>query len=151
LTSGLRPTGLQFAPDSKTLFAFDLWANLTRSDVATGKLLGEYSGGIWHVDPAGIVLTSAGQDGRIRRWDLTTNKEIPLATGYQKSVKAMFSADGARLIVGDVLGTIDVFDARTGQMVQEVPRWRDGTDWHTFALSPDGRTLVATRPDGKMF
>ncbi|HKB00826.1 MAG TPA: sigma-70 family RNA polymerase sigma factor [Gemmataceae bacterium] len=151
LTSGLRPTGLRFAPDGKTLLAFDLWSNLTRSDVATGKLLGSYSGGLWHVDPAGKVLTSAGQDGLIRRWDLTTNKEIPLATGFHKAVHAVFTAGGSRVVVGDGIGTIDVFDARTGRIVQEVPRWRDGTDWYTFAVSPDGRTLVATRPEGKMF
>jgi len=151
LTSGLRPTGLQFASDGKTLFAFDLWSNLTRSDVATGKLLGSYSGGIWHVDPAGKFLTSAGQDARIRKWDLATNKEIPLATGFHKAVHAVFTAGGSRVVVGDGIGTIDVFDARTGRKVQEVPRWRDGTDWHTFAISPDGRTLVATRPEGKMF
>src|SRR5262249_38627233 len=151
LTSGLRPTGLKFAPDGKTLIAFDLWSNLTRSDVATGKLLGAYSGGLWHVDPAGKVLTSACQDGIIRRWDLMTNREIPLATGFRKAVHAVFTPDGGRVIVGDRIGTIDVFDARTGRRMEEVPRWRDGTDWHTFALSPDGRTLVATRPEGKMF
>jgi RNA polymerase sigma factor (sigma-70 family) len=151
ITSGLRPTGLRFAPDGKSLFAFDPFGNLARSDVATGKLLGQYSGGLWHVDPAGKVLTSAGQDGLIRRWDLTTNREIPLATGFRKAVQAVFTADGTRVIVGDRMGTIDVFDARTGRTVQEVPRWRDGTDWYTFAVSPDGRTLVATRPEGKMF
>jgi WD40 repeat protein len=150
ITSGLHPTGLQFAPDGKTLFAFDLWGTLSRSDVATGKLLGSFSGGLWHADPAGKVLTTAGQDGIIRRWDLTTNKEIPLATGFRKDVRAVFTAAGL-LVVGDVMGTIDVFDARTGRKVQEVPRWGDGTDWYTFAVSPDGRTLVATRPEGKMF
>ncbi|HJZ90726.1 MAG TPA: sigma-70 family RNA polymerase sigma factor [Gemmataceae bacterium] len=151
LTSGLHPTGLKFAPDSKSLFAFDLWGGLTRSDVATGKLLGAFSGGLWHVDPDAKVLTSAGQDGLIRRWDLTTNREISLATGFHKAVQAVFTSRGSRVIVGDRMGTIDVFDARTGRKVQEVPRWRDGTDWYTFAVSPDGRTLVATRPEGKMF
>jgi RNA polymerase sigma factor (sigma-70 family) len=151
ITSGLRPTNLQFAPDGKTLFAFDPFGNLCRSDVATGKSLGSYSGGIWHVDPAGKVLTSAGQDGRIRRWDLTTNREIPLTSvGFAKAVQTVFTPDG-RVIVGDRMGMIDVCDVQTGRTVQEVPRWRDGTDWHTFAISPDGRTLVATRPDGKLF
>jgi RNA polymerase sigma factor (sigma-70 family) len=149
ITSGLRPTGLQFAPDGKTLVAFDHWGNLGRSDVATGKLLGTYSGGIWHVDPAGKILTSAGQDGVIRRWDLTTNQQLPLATGYYKAVHTVFTADG-RLVVGDYAGTIDVFDPRTGRKVQEVPRWRDGTDWYTFAVSPDGRTLVTNRNEGTM-
>jgi RNA polymerase sigma factor (sigma-70 family) len=149
LVSGLRPTGLQFAPAGKTLFAFDLWGVLCRSDVATGKLLGQYSGGIWHVDPAGTMLTVAGQDGLIRRWDLTTNREIPLAAGFHKAVRVAFTADG-RLVGGDVMGTVDVFDPRTGRTVQEVPRRNDGTDWYTFAVSPDGRTLVATRPGGLM-
>src|SRR5262249_56072465 len=115
LTSGLRPTGLKFAPDGKTLFAFDLWSNLTRSDVATGKSLGAFSGGIWHVDPAGKFLTSAGHDARIRKWDLTTNKEIPLATGFHKAVHAVFIAGGSRVVVGDGIGAIDALDARTGQ------------------------------------
>gem|GEM_PF-1634631 len=150
ITSGLRPTGLRFAPDGKSLFAFDHWGNLGRSDVATGKLLGTYSGGLWHVDPAGKILTVAGQDGLIRRWDLTSNREIPLATGFHKAVHAVFIADGSRVIVGDRMGTIDVFDTRTGRKVQEVPRWRDGTDWYTFAVSSDGRTLVTNRAAGTM-
>src|SRR5204862_7616463 len=111
---------------------------------------GTFSGGQWHVDPAGKVLTSAGQDGRIRRWDLTTNREIPLPTGYSKAVQVVFPAGGSRVVVGDRMGTIDVFDARTGRKVQEVPRRNDGADWYTFAVSPDGRTLVATRAEGTM-
>src|SRR5262249_32026697 len=116
-----------------------------------GKSLGAFSGGIWHVDPAGKFLTSAGHDARIRKWDLTTNKEIPLATGFHKAVHAVFIAGGSRVVVGDGIGAIAAFDAQTGRNVQEVRRWRDGTDWYTFAVSPDGRTLVATRPEGKMF
>jgi DNA-binding beta-propeller fold protein YncE len=34
--------------------------------------------------------------------------------------------------------------------VQEVPRWRDGVAWYTFAVSTDGRTLVTNRNEGKM-
>lgn len=149
LTSGLRVSGLRFAPDAKTLIAFDHWDALARIDVATGKLLGTYSGAHWHVDPAGKVLTTAGRDARIHRWDLTTNREASLATGYYKAVHVGFTA-ADRLIVGDLAGTIDVCDPRTGRTVQEVPRWRDGVDWYTFAVSPDGRTLVVNRAEGKM-
>lgn len=151
LTSGLRPTRLEFSADGKSLIASDLFNTIARSDVASGKLLGTYSGQHWHIDPAGKFLTTAGHDAQIHRWDLATNREIPLATGgFHKAVTATFIADGARLVVGDKMGTINVFDARTGQMVQEVPRWRDGTDWNTFTVSTDGRILVATRGDGKI-
>lgn len=156
LPADFRASLFWFAPDGKSLFASDFGGHIVRCDADTGKQLATFSGnlehfGQWHIDPAGKVLTTAGGDGRIRRWDLTTNKEVPLATGgYQKAVKAVFTADG-RLVVGDRIGTIDLFDPRSGRLVQEVPRWRDGTDWYTFAVSPDGRTLVATRPEGKLF
>lgn len=148
LTSGLRPTRLEFAQDGKSLIASDLFGNIARSDVASGKLLGSHSGQYWHIDPAGKFLTTAGQDAQIHRWDLTANREVPLATGFHKTVTATFIADGDRLVVGDKMGTIDVFDARTGRKVQEVPRWRDGIDWGSSAVSHDRRTLVATRGNG---
>jgi outer membrane protein assembly factor BamB len=80
---------------------------------------------------------------------LPTNREVTLATGYYKSVHVVFTADG-RLVVGDLAGTIDVCDPRTGRIVQEVPRWRDGVDWYTFGVSLDGRTLVANRMGDKL-
>src|SRR4029079_422735 len=99
------------------------------SDAPTGMLvptsaagLASLSGGQWHIDPAGQVLTTIGQDYRVRRWDLTTNREIPLAPGYHKAVRVAFTADRSRLVVGDGLGTIDVYDPRTGRLLHALPR-----------------------------
>ena len=103
----------------------------------------------WHIDPVGKVLTTAGGDGLICRWDLASNREIPLAPGFRTAVKAVFSADGEFVVVGDQAGTVDVSPQRAqANGCDEVPRPQESCDWCTFALSPDGRTLAATRPDG---
>jgi RNA polymerase sigma factor (sigma-70 family) len=148
-----RPSRSWFAPDGKSLFASDHSGVIVRCDTATGKVLATFPGhrngiGQWHFDPGGKVITTAGQDGHIRRWDLTTNREVPLAPGFRTAVQAVFSADGTRVVVGDKAGTIDVFAARTGKRLREVPRPSEGADWCNFALSPDGRVLAATRPNG---
>jgi WD40 repeat protein len=92
-------------------------------------------------------MTTVGQDGHVRRWDLTTNQEVPLAPGFGANVRAVFSTDGSRVVVGDKVGTIDVYDAM-GKRLQALPRFEGSGDWWSFALSPDSRTLAATRPDG---
>jgi WD40 repeat protein len=146
-----RTSRLWFSPDGKNLFATNWGGAIARIDPATGKLIATFRGhnngiGQWHFDPAGKVMTTTGQDGIIARWDLTTNKEIPLATGgYKSAVRGVFA--GNRVVVGDRAGNIDVYDTR-GKLLHELPRRADGGDWYTFALAPDNRTLVATRPDG---
>jgi RNA polymerase sigma factor (sigma-70 family) len=153
LPKDFRPARIWFSPDGKDLFTSNHGGGIVRSDPATGKLVTTFGGhgngvGQWHIGKAGKVMTTTGQDGRIARWDLTTNKEIPLATGgFQSAVQVAFTPDGTRLIVGDRGGIIEVCSA-DGKPLYAVPG-ADGS-WSAFAISPDGRTLVVTRGEGKI-
>jgi RNA polymerase sigma factor (sigma-70 family) len=149
------PMRIWFAPDGKSVFVSDYSGEFARCDTATGKVLTTsrgHRGGVchWHFDPAGKVLTTAGQDGLIRRWDLTTGHEIPLAPGFGADVRAAFAAGGTRVVVGDRTGLVEVFETATGKRLHALPRPEQPADWCTFAMSPDGRTLAATRPEGEV-
>ncbi|HVK08790.1 MAG TPA: sigma-70 family RNA polymerase sigma factor [Gemmataceae bacterium] len=150
---GFAPQNIWFAPDGKSLFFSNWGGGIARCDPTTGKLVGyvyahENGVGSWGFDAGRGRMTTAGSDGAIRQWDLTTNREIPLPAGYARDVRALFSPDGALAIVGDRAGAIDVYDAKTGKLRHGLPRPPDWADWCTFAVSPDGRTLAAARPDG---
>jgi WD40 repeat protein len=142
------PGRIWYGPDGKNLFASNWGGAIVRINPADGKRITTFSGhgngvGQWHVDAEGKVMTTTGQDGLIARWDLTTNKEIPLATGgFRSQVRVAITADGKRVIAGDRGGIIEVCSAE-GKPLYSIPG--SDSEWTTFALSPDGRTLVVTR------
>jgi RNA polymerase sigma factor (sigma-70 family) len=147
LPADFRPGRIWFGSDGKSLFTSNWGGAIARCDPVTGKHVATFRGhgngvGQWHTDPAGKVMTTTGQDGRVARWDLTTNKEIPLATGgFQSEVHVAVTADG-RVIAGDRSGVIEVCSAE-GKPLYTIPG-ADGA-WSTFAVSPDGHTLVVAR------
>jgi len=150
LPADFRAARMWFGPSGKDLFASNWGGGIARCDPATGKLVATYSGhgngvGQWHVDQAGKVMTTTGQDGIIARWDLTTNKQIPLATGgFHSGVRVAITPDG-RVIVGDRGGRMEVCSA-DGQLLHAPPQSADEIGWSTFAVSSDGRTLAITGP-----
>jgi RNA polymerase sigma factor (sigma-70 family) len=148
-----RASRLWLAPDGKSLFVSDHSGLIARCDTATAKLLAVLPGhrngiGQWHFDPDGGRMTTTGQDGQIRQWDLKTNKEVVPPAGYATDVRAVYSPDGTLAVVGDKTGAVDVYDAKTGKLRHALPRPAVTADWCTFELSPDGRPLAATRPEG---
>jgi WD40 repeat protein/serine/threonine protein kinase len=101
--------------------------------------------------PDGKTLTSAGNDGAIRRWDLPSGKERSPLKGHVGSVLTIaFSADGRRLAsIGGERGselTARIWDAETGQ---ELLALRSALDsgWITTELPQSGFVT----PKGKRF
>ncbi len=62
--------------------------------------------------PDGRLLAQAGDDGKVRLWDLRTGKEAAAPTGHRGRVTALgFSPDGARLATGGSDTAAVVWDA----------------------------------------
>jgi WD40 repeat protein len=164
---------IAFSPDSKTLAAvYDgkirLW------DPATGKRgrdVADYEGRCASLDfsPDGKRLIAgagikAANPNVLRMWDLSNSREVPLpplgALGY------VFSESSETLVLADPSEhSLVICDAGTGQIQQrvhiEIPRnrsenlehlfykARQGMGW-PFALSTDGKTLVACDQPGQL-
>jgi WD40 repeat protein len=141
-------SSLTWSPDGKRLVASASSNSILHVlDAQTGETLGRLynsahsvRGAAYH--PDGKTLATAGVEGVVRLWDMTTLKEKPLPPGHQRSVMALaFSADGARLLTGSPDGTARMWDLKTGQEMQRL-------DWplhywiSSVAFSRDGLTLA---------
>jgi WD40 repeat protein/serine/threonine protein kinase len=90
-------------------------------------------------DPSGrVILASAGMDRTVRFWDPTMGEAVGDPRDYAGAVAAVsFSRDGRRAVATDFFGSIQVWDADTGEVIRtfrgEVGR---------AALSPDGRRVA---------
>lgn len=105
------------------------------------------------VSPDGRLLVLPFGEGRLRRWDLVTGKELAPLTGAQKTIWHLaWSPDG--WLVG-ALGSMADRIARNGDPRQDV-RWWDAITGKRLpyldlphlpaclCFSPDGRTLATT-------
>ncbi|HET9621211.1 MAG TPA: WD40 repeat domain-containing protein, partial [Kofleriaceae bacterium] len=103
--------------------------------------------------PSGAVLATAGGDGFVRTWDLTSGH--PLLTLSQAHVPAdehrvqfwhvAASPDGTRIAAIDRAGAqVDVWDVTTGELVRELVLDLVGPFRPEIAFTTDGRWLLAT-------
>lgn len=68
--------------------------------------------------PSGKLLAAGGFDGRVRWWDLASEKpqELPALTGHNGWVQAIaFSPDGQRLYTADSWGKLCAWDVNDGE------------------------------------
>ncbi|WP_338416850.1 hypothetical protein [uncultured Sphaerotilus sp.] len=101
--------------------------------------------------PDGRQLASAGTDGRIVLWDVTTAKQIKtLATGTTAWHSVAYSTDGQRVLAADAAGRLQVWDVLTGDLVTAVtaPTLAGGDIQARFAA--DGSALFAAGKDGRV-
>lgn len=92
------------------------------------------------------LLVTASHDRTARIWDLTAGKVIRSLVGHERPVTdAAFIGDGSRVMTAALDGTVRIWDPMTGEMLQVLqgPALVAGTN-ATAALSPDGRTMVAS-------
>jgi WD40 repeat protein len=79
-------------------------------------------------------------------WDAATAQELFTITP-DTIATYIFSADGTRLITGSQNGTIEIWDANTGEGLLTIPTPYRITNWGAFDLSPDGKHIVAVSPE----
>jgi WD40 repeat protein len=90
----------------------------------------------------------------VRLWDAATGKEIAVL-GERKGVAnrdegtcAVFSTDGRRAVTGSPIGTVKVWDARTGKLLKSLQGWIQPL--RALAFSADDSRLLLTYEFAKM-
>jgi RNA polymerase sigma factor (sigma-70 family) len=142
---------LAFGADGKQLFAGGEDV-VFRWDAATGTELPALAGDTGHGPPHafastdGQTLVTVDGNGLIRRWDPTTGKPLSIPLGYTTQTISDVSADGARAVVADDAGRIDLWsvgeNSRHELHAIGTVRARD------VRFSPDGKFLAAGLSDG---
>jgi WD40 repeat protein len=133
-------------PDGKALgvagvCGFSIWTNLPNR----GWELRAEQEGRSHRSVAAApdcrTLAVGSEDGTIRLWDIPSGKETSVLAGFHDEIRAVgFSADGATLVACAFNGEIRTWSMKSGGKPEPVPLRMGPAD--TFALAPDGRTLV---------
>lgn len=105
-------------------------------------------GGVWCLDysPDGRTLASAGEDGKIRLWDLTNCQLIREMSGHREYVEAVeFSPDGKHLVSLDKAPkSLRVWNPATGKLVHRLDALGVA-----LAFTPDGTQVAVAAGNGK--
>ncbi|MBN1875471.1 MAG: PD40 domain-containing protein [Anaerolineae bacterium] len=141
-----------WSPDGRWLVTADydqisVWDMTSRQEagVLTGHT-GFVWGLAWDPNTDENILASAGRDGTVRLWDMTTYTEtVTLKTGRAFCVD--WSPDGKQLAVGNEAGQVQVWDVKARQLRQA---WQSDLPsvLISVAWSPDGKTLASGELDG---
>src|SRR5262245_23995866 len=139
---------LAIAHDGSVVYMAQGRTAIHRWDVKVGKWLPPITGtprGKLIPHPDGKRLLVIGDDGVLRRYDLTTRKQLPGTEGFEFNLRAYPSPDGRRVAIVSSTnispiaeGRIDVFDVTGWQLYTARP----GESWTMSGWSPDSRWLA---------
>jgi WD40 repeat protein len=151
-------TSLAFSPDGAVLVsATGDWRNyhvpgeVRLWEVATGKVLASLPGYTSEVkcvaiDSTGEFLATASSDRVVRLWDLARRQEVGMARLDSAGTSLAFSADSARLALGEHLGGVSVWSVPGLKLVTRYAGHAKSVSGIGF--SPDGKRLAAAGHDG---
>jgi WD40 repeat protein len=93
-------------------------------------------------------LATAGNDGAIKLWNVTTGEELRTLSG-RSSLSVAFSPDGLVLASGnyDKSGSITLWGPATGNTIRTLTGHTSVV--RSVAISPDGKTLASAGQDGR--
>jgi WD40 repeat protein len=136
---------VDFHPDGSLVATSDYGGNMVLYEAATLEEVGAFAGHegpAWGVDFSadGRWLTSAGEDGAVRVWDVANRTEAAVLTIDARAYKVDFHPDGERVGFGASDGVARIWNWRTGE-VMALHGHRG--EVRAVRFGPEGR-LVAT-------
>ena len=159
-----RILALAFSPHGTWLVSGTNQGKIQMWDVVTGRALAVFAAPTEQENlerilalafsPDGTLL-AAGIRGHIHLWEVdTANKLFSVNTEHKRGDKPfsgaaeplVFSPDGAVLVNGLHIGSIQLWDVTTGDKIAALDGHTQKVE--TLAFSPDGKTLVSTSEDG---
>jgi WD40 repeat protein/uncharacterized caspase-like protein len=110
------------------------------------------SGAVWDLaqSPDGKTLYSCGRDSSAKSWNLNTGECIRIFRPEPATLVTAIALDytGTRLAMGDMNGTLTVWNARSGVRYFDIPAHRLYiTD---VAITPDGKSVLTAGRDGAL-
>jgi WD40 repeat protein len=147
-TEPIGPNGIAFSTDSRSLIAGGLdgamvWPVSAPQPVATRLSADGYSAnGVVAVSPDGRTLATAGSDGVVTFWDLTTHTHTSVPSEGEPVRSMAFSPDGSRLATGADNGVVTVWDTAARPQIARITD-SDGPV-RALAFSGDGRILATS-------
>jgi WD40 repeat protein len=108
------------------------------------------------LSPDGLLLASAGQDGKTLLWDSRTGKLRATFTSDGLVTSVAFSPDGKLLassnqippFIGPLAGKATLWDVRTGKKIAELNTHAGGVT--ALAFAPDGKSMATSDKIGKV-
>jgi len=100
---------------------------------------------VWSIalSPNGKTIASGSRDGKVRLWNVETEKVVAKWTGHTHIATSLcWSVDGERVVSGSYDGTIRVWDVESGDTVLGPIKTRH-EDMYAVIYSPD-TTKIAT-------
>jgi WD40 repeat protein len=141
-------SSVAFSPDGATIALFASQGRIARWQTASFTSLprleaaraGDLGGVHWTKDGRTILVPAS--NGCVHRWDAKSGKRFP-DEGYNGRVRFGLTPDGARLVVCDHAGRLDVQEVATGRLVRQLDKGRDkGRPLVCLAVAPDGRRVA---------
>ena len=113
------------------------------------QTLRQHQGPVWQVacHPGGRWIASAGHDGTVVIWDLTSAERPRILRGHTRAVECVaWSADGERLVSGSSDRTVRIWTFATGaEALRLGPVEATVT---SVDFRPDGKRIAAASIDG---
>ena len=161
---------LAFSPDGRWLVSGTTEGEIRMWDVATGEPLAVFAEltepmereHLRHISALAFspdrALLAAGTPTQLHLWDVPTSHKIfSVSTVHKRGwgihhdypKPLVFSPDGAIVLSGHSSGTIQLWDAKTGDRIAALDGHTQQVE--TLKFSSDGETLVSTAQDGTIF